>query len=119
MRTSSALVLLLSLFFGLASAAKAQDGVSVRILNDTPDDLLVTLYDRTVHPPQRVLSSQVINGNAAIRVTLTADASGRANLSWTAVTVDRDMRRCGRRTLQGVNDENTVHVFANHRCPRH
>lgn len=117
MRTLGVLLLVAMLQVGAQPAALAQDGLTIRLLNDTPDNLLVTLYDRSVRPPQRVLSGAVINGNSSISVALTPDASGRGNLSWNAVTVDQDMRRCGRRTRHGVNGGDTVRVFANRRCP--
>jgi hypothetical protein len=100
-----------------AGAALAGDGVTVRILNDTPDALSVTIFDRNVQPAQAVVSSEVINGNASLSVSVTADASGRGHLSWTATTVDRDMRRCGHRDKPGVNDGDTIRVHANRSCP--
>jgi hypothetical protein len=77
----------------------------------------VTIVDRNAHPPQAVVSGEVIDGNASISVSITADASGRGHLSWTASTTDPDMRRCGRRDRRGVNDGATIHVSANSRCP--
>jgi hypothetical protein len=97
--------------------ALAGDGVTVRVLNDTPDSLTVTLYDRNVQPPQPVVSAAVINGNASISVSITPDASGRGHLSWNATTTDADMRRCGHREKRRVNDGDTIRVFANNRCP--
>ena len=101
----------------LCAAALAGDGVTVRILNDTPDALGVTIFDRNVQPAQAVVSSEVINGNASLSVSVTADASGRGHLSWTATTVDRDMRRCGHKDKPGVNDGDTIRVHANRTCP--
>jgi len=101
----------------LCAAALAGDGVTVRILNDTPDALSVTIFDRNVQPAQAVVSSEVINGNASLSVSVTADASGRGHLSWTATTVDRDMRRCGHKDKPGVNDGDTIRVHANRTCP--
>jgi len=100
----------------LCAAALAGDGVTVRILNDTPDALGVTIFDRNVQPAQAVVSSEVINGNASLSVSVTADASGRGHLSWTATTVDRDMRRCGHKDKPGVNDGDTIRVHANRSC---
>jgi hypothetical protein len=98
-------------------SALGGDGVTVRVLNDTPDPLTVTIYDRNAQPPQPVVSGEVINGNASISVSVTADASGRGHLSWTATTGDRDMRRCGHRDKPALNDGDTIHVHANSRCP--
>ena len=114
-KTVSAMVLGAMLCAG--GAALAGDGVTVTILNDTPDALSVTIYDRNVRPAQAVVSSEVINGNASLSVSVTADASGRGHLSWTATTVDRDMRRCGHKDKPGVNDGDTIRVRANRSCP--
>jgi hypothetical protein len=109
-------ILVLTMILCAGGSALAQDGVTVRVLNDTPDSLTVTLYDRNVQPPQPVVSSAVINGNASISVSITADASGRGHLSWNAITTDTDMRRCGHGEKSRVNDGDTIHVHANRRC---
>ncbi len=97
--------------------AFAGGGVTVTVLNDTPDPLSVSIYDRNVRPSQAVVSDEVINGDASISVSVTADASGRGHLGWTATTVDRDMRRCGHQSRRTVNDGDTIRVHAGHRCP--
>jgi hypothetical protein len=107
----------LAMLICTGGTALAGDGVSLKVMNDTPDNLTVTIYDRNAQPPQAVVSGEVINGNASISVSITADASGRGHLSWTATTGDRDMRRCGRRDKRGVNDGDTIHVSATRRCP--
>ena len=106
----------LAMLLCAGSTALAQGGVTIRVLNDTPDNLIVTLYDRSAHPPQPVVSGEIIDGNASISVSITADASGQGHLSWTAATVGRDMRRCGHRGKRAVNDGDTIRVFADHRC---
>jgi hypothetical protein len=107
----------LAMMMCAGGTALAGDGVTVKVLNDTPDSLTVTLYDRNVQPPQPVVSAEVINGNASISVSITADPSGRGHLSWNAITTDTDMRRCGHQEKRGVNDGDTIRVHANHRCP--
>ncbi len=108
--------LLLATMLCTGGAALAGEGVTVTVLNDTPDPLTVTIYDRNARPPQAVVSGEVINGNASISVSVTADASGRGHLSWTATTGDRDMRRCGHKDKPGVNDGDTIHVHAGDTC---
>jgi hypothetical protein len=98
-------------------SALAGDGVTVKVLNDTPDALTVTVYDRHARPPQAVVSGEVINGNSSISVSVSADAAGRGHLSWTATSVDRDRRRCGHKDKPGVNDGDTIRVHANRSCP--
>ena len=102
-KTVSAIALGVMLCTG--GAALAGDGVTVRILNDTPDALSVTIYDRNVRPAQAVVSSEVINGNASLSVSVTADASGRGHLSWTATTVDRACDGAGTRTSRASTTE--------------
>jgi hypothetical protein len=99
------------------SPATAGGSVTVHILNDTVDSLTVSLYDRNLGRRQPVLSGQVINGNGSISITINANASGQGHLSWTATTVDTDMRRCGRHDNPGLNDGDTVRVYASARCP--
>jgi hypothetical protein len=99
------------------SPAAAGGSVTVHILNDSVDNLIVTLYDRNLGRKLPVLSGQIINGNASISISISANASGQGHLSWTAATVDSDMRRCGRHDDPGLNDGDTVHVHAGSRCP--
>lgn len=114
--TRPAMMLLWSVI-GLAStSAVGGEGVMVIISNDTTDNIYVTAYDENVNPAQVVLSRQPIYGSASFPVTITADAAGRGHLSWTATTVDRDMRKCGRKDRPNLNDGDTVHVHADADC---
>jgi len=106
--TGSASVFGVGLTFG--------EGLTITIRNDTTDSLIVTIYDRNVYPPQVVLSSETVLGSAAIPVSISADASGRGHLSWTAMTVDRDMRMCGHKDKRNLHDGDTVHVQADGDC---
>jgi hypothetical protein len=99
------------------SPATAGGAVTVHILNDTVDNLIVSLYDRNLGRKLPVLSGQIINGNSSISISISANASGQGHLSWTAATVDADMRRCGRYDDPGLNDGDTVRVHAGARCP--
>jgi hypothetical protein len=93
-----------------------QGTVTIHVLNDTPDNLEVTLYDRNLRRHQMVLSGQVIYGNASIATTVSADSSGQGHVSWKAMTTDRDMRKCGHHDKAGLNNGDTVHVWANDSC---
>jgi hypothetical protein len=90
--------------------------VTIHVLNDTPDNLEVTLYDRNLRRHQMVLSGQVIYGNASIGTTISADSSGQGHVYWKAITTDRNMRRCGQHENSRLNDGDTIHVWANSRC---
>ncbi len=98
-------------------SALADGNVGVRVLNDTTDNLIVTVYDLNAQPPQPVLSGEIINGNASISISITADSSGRGRVTWNATTVDRDMRKCAHRNRRTISDGGTIRVFANRRCP--
>jgi hypothetical protein len=104
------------LLFVAGTAAPAGDGVSITLNNNTTGNLLVTVYDLNVTPAQKILSGELINGFASIKISIAADDSGRGHLSWTATTVDRDMRQCGHHNKPGLNDGDTVHVYANSEC---
>ena len=108
-----------ALFAFAHSPAVAGAGVTVHILNDTVDNLIVNLYDRNLGRKRPVVSGQIMNGNTSISVSITADATGQGHLSWTAATVDADMRRCGRQDNPALNDGDTVRVHASSRCPAH
>jgi len=95
-----------------------QGTVTIHVLNDTTDNLEVTLYDRNLRRHQMVLSGQVIYGNASIATSISADSSGQGHVAWRAMTTDRDMRRCGHHESAGLNNGDTIHVSADGRCSR-
>jgi hypothetical protein len=97
-------------------AAFGADGLTITISNDGPDNLFVTVYDRSSSPPQQVLSHSALYGNASITVSIGADRSGHGRLSWTATTVDHVMRKCGHNQKSHLNDGDTVTVHANDDC---
>jgi hypothetical protein len=98
------------------TSALGQGTVTIHVLNDTTDNLEVTLYDRNLRRHQMILSGQVIYGNASIATTISADSSGQGHVYWKAMTTDRDMRRCGKHEQAGLNNGDTIHVWANSRC---
>jgi hypothetical protein len=98
------------------TAVRGQGTVTIHVLNDTTDNLEVTLYDRNLRRHQMILSGQVIYGNASIATTISADSAGQGHVYWRAMTTDRDMRRCGHHENAGLNNGDTIHVSANGRC---
>jgi hypothetical protein len=97
-------------------AVLGEDALMITVDNDSSDNLLVTVYDRNTTPPQRVVSRTPIYGNASISVSITTDSAGHGNLSWTAMTIDPDMRMCGRGEKANLNDGDTVNVHADGDC---
>jgi hypothetical protein len=101
-----------------APRASADARVTLHIANGGTDSLIVSLYDRNLRRRQQVLSGQIINGNASISITISADAKGQGHLYWSAMTLDPGMRRCGHEDKRGVNDGGTVQVSAEGACKR-
>jgi hypothetical protein len=99
-----------------AVAVGGLNGVDVTIANDGTEDVIVTLYDMSTQPNGVVFARERINGFTKIPVSLAADESGRANLAWTAVTVDSRSRRCGHATRVGLTDSALVSVHADAEC---
>jgi hypothetical protein len=108
---------LVYLFSSLGSAPVfGDDGLMVTINNDSSDAILVTVYDQSTSPPRLVISRNAIYGNASIVVSIAADGSGHGHLSWSAMTVDGDMRMCGHNDKPNLNDGDTVNVHADSDC---
>jgi len=111
-----------ALWFGMAplllvgATALSGEGVAVNITNDGTDDIVVTVYDTTVGPNAVVLAHARINGFTTIPVSLSPDAKGRANLSWTAITADSTDRKCGHEDNTGLGDSSSVTVHADLDC---
>jgi hypothetical protein len=93
-----------------------QGTVTIHVLNDTTDNLEVTLYDRNLRRHQMIFSGQIIYGNASIATTVSADSSGQGHVYWKAMSTDRDMRKCAHHENTGLNNGDTIHVWANGSC---
>jgi hypothetical protein len=101
----------------LSGAATAwADGVQVKITNNGTQDLVVTVYDTSTQPARTILTNARINGFTSIPVSLLTDATGKANVSWTATSVDATNRKCGHATSAGLADAGTVSVSADSAC---
>ncbi len=100
----------------LAKPAFSDNGVSLNITNDGTDDIDVTVYDTTLGPKAVVLSHARINGFTTIPLSVAADATGRGNISWTAVTADTTNRKCGHAENMGLGDSAAVTVHADSDC---
>jgi hypothetical protein len=111
--------LLLSLIPLLLVGANAVgDGVAVKITNDSTEDIVVTVYDMTIGPNAVVLAHARINGFTAVPVSVAPDGSGRANLSWTAITADATARKCGHEDSVVLPDSSSLTVHADANCSR-
>jgi hypothetical protein len=99
----------------LAHTARGAEGVSVTITNDSTEDILVTVYDTSTNPKRTVLAGARITGFTSVPVSLTANASGKATLSWSATNVDPEFPKCGHADA-AVDDADSVSVHADSEC---
>lgn len=100
----------------VGTTAMGGDGVSVTVTNDSVDPIVVTVYDTSVSPSAVVLSHARINGFTSIPVSVMPDATGRANVSWTAVSTDANERRCGHEEGVALGDSSSLTVHADSSC---
>jgi hypothetical protein len=99
----------------LAGTALGGEGVEVKITNDGTEDIVVTVYDMSTSPGRVVLTNAHINGFTSVPVTLVADATGKANLAWTATSTDPAFPKCGHASTVVGNDA-SVSVHADSSC---
>jgi hypothetical protein len=117
MRTIRHAALILGLLLPVIDGAAAYgDGVAVKITNDGTEDVIVTVYDTSTRPYRAVLVGARINGFASVPVSLLTDATGKANIAWTATSVDANNPRCGHASKFGLADAAAVNVYADSNC---
>jgi hypothetical protein len=100
----------------IGAIALAGDGVNLKIANDGIVDIFITVYDMNTKPKSVVVDHQRINGFTTIPVSASADATGRANISWTAIGVDSRDRRCGGAAQTGLDNDASVNVHVDSDC---
>lgn len=115
MRILSAALVLCSLPLLVSETALA-DGVQVKISNDGTEDIVVTVYDMNTRPRSVVVQNARINGFSTLPISASIDASGMANLAWTATSVDPNSRKCGHDQTMGLGNDAAVHVHADSSC---
>jgi hypothetical protein len=101
-----------------STAVLGDGGLTITLQNDSSDNVLVTLYDQGTEPPQKLLSNRALYGNASMTVAISAGRQGHGHVSWTAVTADKNMRKCGQDENRHLNDGDTVTVRADSDCQR-
>jgi hypothetical protein len=95
--------------------AFAGEGVQVKITNDGTEDILVTVYDMNTQPQRVILENERINGFTSVPINVIGDSTGRANLRWTATSIDNNSRRCGHDEA-AVGDDASLNVHADSSC---
>jgi len=99
----------------LARTALGGEGVDVKITNDGTEDIVVTVYDMNTTPERVVLTNARINGFTSVPISLVGDASGMANLKWTATSTDPTFPKCGHANTV-VGNSASVSVRADSSC---
>jgi hypothetical protein len=107
---------ILALAFLTAGTALGGEGVQVKITNDGTQDIVVTVYDMNANPQRILLQNARINGFTSVPISAIADATGRANLSWTATSADATSKMCGHADTLGVSDAAAVNVRVDSSC---
>src|ERR1700683_781868 len=113
-KIKAALILALPLL--MIGAALGGEGVQVKITNDGTQDIVVTVYDMNANPRAILLQNARINGFTSVPISAIADATGRANLAWTATSVDSTSTKCGHADTLGLSNDSAVHVHADSSC---
>ena len=106
----------LSLVLLAGAAAVADDPVTIRIYNDSAEDIVVSVYDMNEQPPEPVIANQRINGFAWIAASVTAGAVGKGHVTWVARNVDPSFHSCGSREMHGVANDALVYVSVDSGC---
>jgi hypothetical protein len=115
MRVPMRIALMTSCLSLLYAGVILGQGIEVKITNDGTEDIFVTVYDKTANPQRAVLTRERINGFTSVPISLVADATGKANLSWTATTTDTASPKCGHADTV-VGNADSVNVHADSSC---
>lgn len=110
----TALILALPLL--MIGTALGGEGLQVKITNDGTQDIVVTVYDMNANPRAILLQNARINGFTSVPVSAIADATGHANLSWTATSSDGTSAKCGHDDTSGLRNDSAVNVHADSSC---
>jgi hypothetical protein len=113
-RIKTALILALPLL--MIGTALSGEGLQVKITNDGTQDIVVTVYDMNAQPRAILLQNARINGFTSVPVSAIADATGHANLSWTATSTDGTSAKCGHDDTSGLRNDSAVNVHADSSC---
>ena len=111
-----AVLILASLPMLIIGTALGGEGVQVKITNDGTQDIVVTVYDMNAKPQRILLQNARINGFTSVPVSAIGDATGRANLSWTATSTDAASPKCGHDDTLGIGNDSAVNVHADSSC---
>jgi hypothetical protein len=98
-----------------AGTAIRGEGVVVTITNDGAEDIMVTVYDKSTNPQRLILNNARMNGFTSVPLSLVGDGSGKANLSWTAISAESLSPKCGHADTV-VSNAASVNVHVDSSC---
>src|ERR1700677_5042025 len=104
------------LFLLNTNAALGSDGISVTIMNDTSNSVVVTVIDMNANPEQASVSNETIYGFASLSISIAPDSNGYGHVRWSASSGDASSRTCGQKERNGLSDNDVVHVHADSNC---
>jgi hypothetical protein len=100
-----------------APAPAGDVDVDLTITNDGTANIFVTIYDMSAIPPNiTIMHHERINGFTSVPISVSADSNGRANVYWTATSVDSFGRKCGHGATNDLNNNAAVKVQADSNC---
>jgi hypothetical protein len=106
----------LSLLFAIPVPAGDVD-VDLTVTNNGTTNIFVTVYDASANPPRvTTIRHERINGFTSVPISVSADANGRANVYWTATSVDTFSRKCGHGATNDLSNRAAVKVQADSSC---
>ena len=91
-------------------------GINLKCTNDGIVDIYVTVYDMSTTPGTMIVSRQRMNGFTSIPISANLDATGKASLSWTAISVDDHDRQCGHGASTNLDDGASLNVHVDSEC---
>ena len=100
----------------LVAGSAVSGGMSLKCTNDGIVDIFVTVYDMSTTPATTVINHQRMNGFTSIPISANLDATGKASLSWTAISVDDRDRQCGHGTNTNLEDGASLNVHVDSAC---
>jgi len=109
-------IILSSIPLLFAGVALGGEGIQVKITNDGTEDIVVTVYDLNTRPQRVVLENARINGFTSVPINVIGDSTGRATISWTATSIDRNSPECGHDEGVELGDSSSLRVHADSSC---
>jgi hypothetical protein len=102
--------------FMTGATALGGDGLAINVTNDGTEDIMVTVYDLNTRSHEAVLADARVNGFTSVPISAVPDAAGRANLAWTATSVDASFPKCGHASKMGLGNADSLNVHTDSSC---